>query len=247
MDTLKGVISDIRIFLYGGMITLPLTIAGTFTLIGLFTANFAMLFLMLGYLIGVPIIVWLLNIIGDQLGFENPSGKVPDICGLVMPYSTNMSDAIRQINKSYSPMFASNWTAMVFFFIGYIFTNAIQLYTRESTQITMSVNNLPSSEQGTPDLTSKVSNRKTQSLIAMISIVVFSLICIFYRLSTQCDTRWSMLFFTIPVFSALGYGWYRLMSACGKDMLSDLFGIANRLLSPTAIQNKPIACVPIPA
>jgi hypothetical protein len=37
------------------------------------------------------------------------------------------------------------------------------------------------------------------------------------------------------------------MSACGKDMLSDLFGIANRLLSPTAIQNKPIACVPIPA
>jgi hypothetical protein len=29
MDTLKDVVSDIRIFLYGGMTTLPLTIAGT--------------------------------------------------------------------------------------------------------------------------------------------------------------------------------------------------------------------------
>jgi hypothetical protein len=29
--------------------------------------------------------------------------------------------------------------------------------------------------------------------------------------------------------------------------LSDVFGIANRLLPPSAITNAPIACVPIPA
>ena len=29
MESLKDIISDIRIFLYGGVLTLPLTIAGT--------------------------------------------------------------------------------------------------------------------------------------------------------------------------------------------------------------------------
>jgi fumarylacetoacetase len=32
-----------------------------------------------------------------------------------------------------------------------------------------------------------------------------------------------------------------------RNRLSDIFGIANRLLSPSAIENGPIACVPIPA
>jgi hypothetical protein len=51
MSTLKGVISDIRTFLYGGFATLPLTIAGTLLVLGLMTANYAMLFLLVGLII----------------------------------------------------------------------------------------------------------------------------------------------------------------------------------------------------
>jgi hypothetical protein len=52
---------------------------------------------------------------------------------------------------------------------------------------------------------------------------------------------------TILLFGYIGRSWYRLLASVGEDRLSDLFGIANRLLPPSAIENKPIACVPIPA
>jgi hypothetical protein len=52
---------------------------------------------------------------------------------------------------------------------------------------------------------------------------------------------------TCITFFTLGYSWYLLLSSVGEDRLSDLFGIANRLLPPAAIQNKPIACIPTPS
>jgi hypothetical protein len=52
---------------------------------------------------------------------------------------------------------------------------------------------------------------------------------------------------TTVLFIYAGHGWYKLLSKVGEDRLSDVFGIANRLLPPSAIVNGPIACVPIPA
>jgi len=43
-----------------------------------------------------------------------------------------------------------------------------------------------------------------------------------------------------------GYYWYSMLSGIGQDRLSDLFGIANRLLPPSAITNGPVACIPDP-
>jgi hypothetical protein len=48
-------------------------------------------------------------------------------------------------------------------------------------------------------------------------------------------------------FIFMGHGWYKALSKVGQDRLSDLFGIANRLLPPSAINNAPIACVPVPS
>jgi hypothetical protein len=52
---------------------------------------------------------------------------------------------------------------------------------------------------------------------------------------------------SIIIFGLLGVSWYKLLSMTGQDRLSDLFGIANRLLPPTAVANGPIACIPIKA
>ena len=61
MESLKDIISDIRVFMYGGVLTLPLTIAGTLSILGLFTANYAILFCLVGFLILTPITSSILN------------------------------------------------------------------------------------------------------------------------------------------------------------------------------------------
>ena len=61
MESLKSIVSDIRVFLYGGIVTLPLTIAGTMMILGLFTANYAILFFLLGFLVLTPFAAAVLN------------------------------------------------------------------------------------------------------------------------------------------------------------------------------------------
>ena len=53
-NTLVDVMSDIRNFMYGGMVSLPVTIAGTMLILGLFTGNYAFLFFLLGFLVVTP-------------------------------------------------------------------------------------------------------------------------------------------------------------------------------------------------
>ena len=247
MDSLKGVISDIHTFLYGGMSTLPLTIAGTMLILGLFTANYAILFFLIGYLIGVPIVSTLLNFIVGLIFtpgvkynlfghiFSNPfEGMDSDICQVVQTVGKNANSTGKPTIQ-----FASPWLSMVTFFLGYLLTNALKLYSMTTIDSSITVNS------NGPDVTNKVSNRKTQALISLISICVFAVAVIAFRMYSSCDSAVSALL-GAGAFGTAGYYWYQLLSMVGQDRLSDLFGIANRLLPPSAIENKPIACVPIP-
>ena len=128
---------------------------------------------------------------------------------------------------------------MISFFIGYIFTNGLELYNRETQDTTITVTSTSAS-----DLSKMVTNRKTQAIIAMISTIVFALIVFGFRYYSGCESTLGMIL-TSVVFIFGGHGWYKLLSTVGQDRLSDLFGIASRLLPPSAINNSPIACVPI--
>jgi len=241
MDSLKGIISDIRVFLYGGVLTLPLTIAGTLAILGLFTANYAILFFLVGFLILTPLSATLLNFslgaifVGSS--FNPFKAKTSDICKLVIPYSTLKSP----VGITEETVVASSWVAMISFFIGYIFTNALQLYGRESDDTTIKVTSTSAS-----DINTMVTNRKSQAIIAMISIIVFAFVVLAFRYYTGCESTVGMILTSI-IFVFSGHGWYKALSKVGQDRLSDLFGIANRLLTPGAINNSPIACVPIPS
>ena len=241
MDSLKDIISDIRIFMYGGMQNLPLTLAGTFLIVGLFTANYAILFFLLGMLLVVPFATFLLNgSLGALLVSKFPNivkVRTSDICKIVIPYTTLQNPVQGQEeNVIFSP-----WLSMTVFFIGYLFTNSMELYYRVPTEGTLQIT---PSEQS--DIQKKENTRKTQAMLSMASILLFGLIMIGFRMYSGCESMLGAVL-TVLFFSYAGRLWYGGLSSIGEDRLSDLFGIANRLLPPSAIENKPIACVPIPA
>jgi hypothetical protein len=102
-NVLKGVIGSFKTFVYGGFDKLPLTIAGTFLVLGLCTSNYTMLLFLSVYLIIVPFL-------GDVLDFLLP----------LFFEATNISVA-----KSIS---AKN-IGMITFFISYLYMNASYLST----------------------------------------------------------------------------------------------------------------------
>jgi len=250
MDSLVDIISDIRVFLYGGISTLPVTLAGTLLLIGSFTANYAILFFLIGFLVLIPastlilnkglyVLLLGINLLLEMLGYQVDlttyfTVTLNDVCNLVIPFG--------EASKSNTPpqevQLISYWFAMISFFIGYLSKNAIQLYSRESP-----ANEVVLGKEQVQKLANKVTTRKSQALISIISIAIFFLIVFGVRYSTGCESINS--FIGSGLFIYLGILWYELLSKVGEDRLSDLFGIANRLLSPNAIKNDPIACVPM--
>jgi hypothetical protein len=109
---------------------------------------------------------------------------------------------------------------------------------------------LPDNNDST--IISKISTRKTQAWVAIISIAVALFGFIYYRCMSNCETIFRSIEtniiggITMIAFFGLGIGWYYALSSIGEDRLSDLFGIANRLLPPGALVNGPVACVPTP-
>jgi hypothetical protein len=252
-DTLVGIISDLRVFLYGGLLSLPFTLGGTMLILGLFTSNYAILFFLIGFLIVAPLSTWVVNrfiplllntfvYIGSLIGLNDaPEGlfkmkyftrKMGDVCKLVIPYMTN-DDGQEEV------VISSEWMAMVSFFIGYVICNSLQLYNTNSTSASLNVPNAPDTEM-------KTQKRKGQAMMALVSIIIFALIAIWFRMYNGCED-WVGILLTAALFGLAGYHWYDLLSKVGQGRLSDIFGIANRLLAPSAIQNGPIACVPIPS
>ena len=263
-DTLNAKIADLHVFLYGGLRSLPFALGGTMLLLGLFTSNYAILFFLIGLLIVAPLGSWVINRIIPMIWncllyaryfiysiLKRPDAEsykpasfltipyfdvlVDDVCKLIIPF-----DDSNNSTKEKETDISSEWTSMTFFFIGYAICNALQLYNNDITS--SATLNSPDA----PDTQNKVNKRKSQAMFALVSIAIFALVVLVFRWNTGCEKFVSFIF-TAPLFGVIGYYWYQLLSSVGQGRLSDIFGIANRLLVPSAIKNGPIACVPIPA
>jgi hypothetical protein len=230
---------DIRTFLFGGLSTFPLTIAGTFLLIGLMTANYAFLFFLIGFLIIVPItqvvLNWGFGALLERIGVSAGLYKIydHDSCNLVVPFQYFESFSVpRSRPDKLVAAVPGLWTSMIVFFFAYLITNGVALYNRES---------------GNPGADpNKVGKRKSQALTSVILTAFLGAVLIIarYRL-TGCDTVLGLAI-ALGVYGWLGYSWYLALSGIGEDRLSDLFGIANRLLDPNSTADQPVACVPAP-
>jgi hypothetical protein len=234
MDTLKQIISDIPVFLNSGLTTLPLTLGGTLLIIGLFTANYAILFFLLGFLIVVPLAAMIMDFLFSWLPESWIKVSTTDICRIVIPFTTIQAPTGKKDEK----LVSSAWMAMITFFIGYMFHNALKLYSLQTTDPSLTVDTNSASDM-------KTTNRTSQAMVALVSIVVVGLILVIFHHRIGCESLIGMIL-TTAVFSVGGYYWYSMLSGIGQDRLSDLFGIANRLLPPRAITNGPVACIPDP-
>ena len=235
MDTVRQVVSDLSIFLYSGVIHLPFTLAGTFLVLGLFTANYAMLFFLVGFLLLVPLTHWGLEMLFFLSNLETrlPSLFSPagDVCRVVVPF-VNDSPPQRQV--------MSQWMAMVAFFFVYLLRNATALYSRDPGPATA----MEVTEKKVTDWQQGTSVRKSQSIMSMGSIAIAVALLLLMRYRTGCESVFGMML-AMVLFGTLGYFWYNALRSAKQDCLSDLFGIANRLLPPSAIVNAPIACLPV--
>jgi len=198
-------------------------------ILGLFGANYAMLFFLIGFLLGVPLLAWALNLLTEtftQSWADNPFRRstASDVCTLVDSFTTLTNQ--RGATKSDIILFASIPTAMVSFFLGYILTNAIQMYKRE------------------PDANAdptKVSNRKTNAMISLVCVAVFSLVALYVRYSGSCEHPVALVS-AAALFGGMGYLWYSTLSSFGQGRMADIFGVANRILPSPATVNGPMAC-----
>jgi hypothetical protein len=209
-DTLLALVDDFKVFVMAGIQTLPLTMAGTLLVLGFGTANYPMLFFLVGMLVVAPIVPFFVNLM-----FANESWRATG-CGIV---------------PGQDKYILSQWIVMVNFFLGYMMTNAVKLYQ------------LPAVEPADPQ---KTALRQSQCTMGMIVIALCMIVFFIIRV-LGCDSGGRM---ALAVFAAiwgigLGVGWYYLLNTSASGRLADLFGIANRLLSPSAFVNEPVGCVPV--
>jgi hypothetical protein len=196
-------------------------------ILGLFTANYAMMFFLVGFIIAIPILSKLLNLGADALvlafDLDMFKTKSSDICNVVIPYST-IANPSKVENQN---VLCTTSFAMTCFFLGYILTNAVELYKRAPN---------PGADQ------TKVSNRTSQAVLSIASIVVFAFIVIGFRKYAGCEPTVGLILGT-PLFGTLGYVWYTILSAISDGRLADLFGISNRILPASATnEDRPVAC-----
>jgi len=242
------VISDIRYFLLTGIKTLPLTIGGTLLIVGLMTANYPMLFFCGGLLVLLPATTFLVNTVFSFFSHYIPmTGMDRNVCNVVTAYD-GIDRIAPQVNRQFVDVFTSYWITMTSFFIGYLSYNAFSLYTKEgrTTSGTIDANGNPTDPVAKTKRETGIANRKSQATLAWASLAILLIVVIIIRSSyfkESCDGPLSLIVGLLLGGSA-GVGWYYVLSRVGEDRLSDLFGIANRLMIPLALVDKPYACFP---
>lgn len=238
--TLFTLLGDIRAFVNNGISALPLTIIGTSLLLSLMSANYALLFMLMCMIVFVPSGLFLGNLGLEFITqwFSPPSSQLfgsrtSELCDIITPFPAPTEvDVVRKYT------FGSYWLAMMAFFFGYAITNAVSLLQKDTQ---MPVNADDTIQQM---VISGQNNRKTQAISAIMTTVIFAIIIFGMRIiNSECE---SYVFSSISViaFSILGVTMYNWLASVGQDRLSDIFGIANRLLSPDSLNNVPYACLP---
>jgi hypothetical protein len=234
--TLFTMVSDIRYFMYAGFQNLPLSIAGIMIAIGCLTANYGMLFFSIGYLVLFPAILFAFN----QIPFLN---QITDAAACDLIPSTDFGNEIARKGNSQG---IGYWIPMTFFFIGYIMMNAYSMYALPVVLPEKDIrdpNVSDMDESGKPiDVSKGLGNRTSNTGMAMVVITLLAILCIVVRNAT-CE-GWLAILIGVLGGGFCGVGWYSFLKGVADHRVSDLFGMANRLLVPHALSNQPYACLP---
>ena len=237
--SLLTLLGDIKSFFIGGHQNLPLVLAGTFLILGLMSANYAMLFIVFGFVLVTPILSNIINLVVDTLLLFFPPWladyfqiKNRDLCDIIIgfPHTAKAAD-----DKATS--FTTTWLSMMVFILSYLMFNALALLNRDVEYPPLATDDVKQ------QVDSGAGKRRTQAIISIFTITILTLFILGTRYASGCETAIGTVS-TLLIFGGVGYGWYKMLSSVGQDRLSDIFGIANRLLGQGAMMNAPIACLP---
>ncbi len=199
--------------------TLPLILISICTFFGVALGNLGMIMLVVGQAVIVPAAVYILHIITRLFG----------------DYSMKLSSDLGQLVTSevyLDPKFnvaPSFWISHVVFFLSYLFSNALDVYSLPP------VTDTPAEEW-------RVENRKARaSMIMGVSVFMLIFLVLMRLLVTDLETKFGVLV-GLASMIPLGYGWYTVAKLAGARKL-DIFGIVQQMVPVT--DDKSITyCVP---
>jgi hypothetical protein len=228
--------SDIKYFLLSGYQALPFVIGGTFSILGLYTAQLAMLFFLVGYLFIIPLLTLILNF-GANIVIPS-TWKQKDVPWLLSSDNDicNMLSIPNEPGQETMKTILTPWLSMVTFFLGYIGMNAYSILQKP-------VEYPLKADAATKKATdNKAMLRRSQATVGLIVTAVLAVFILIMRtFVTGCDSIVGGILSLGSI--VLGASWYVILSLGNDDRLSDLFGIANRLMTTSALNDAPYACL----
>ena len=228
--------SDIKYFLLSGYQALPFVIGGTFSILGLYTAQLAMLFFLVGYLFIIPLLTLILNF-GANIVIPS-TWKQKDVPWLLSSENDicNMLSIPNEAGQETMKTILTPWLSMVTFFLGYIGMNAYSILQKP-------VEYPLKADAATKKATdNKAMLRRTQATVGLVVTAALAVFVLIMRtFVTGCDSVVGGILSLGSV--ALGASWYVILSLGNDDRLSDVFGIANRLMTTSALNDAPYACL----
>lgn len=203
--------------------SLPLLLVGFIGFLAIGLGNMGLFMLFIGHAVIVPILTEGVHLAtGGQPGNITDKNDIAQLVALV-PSSGESYTAPVNVVPSY-------WMAHMSFFFAYILTNAVVIYTAVPSK-TASVD--------------AVSSRKSRAATLIATSVILLVVTTMLRMYTTGNETIPGIMAAILVLGGAGAGWYMLAEVCGARN-SDIFGIAQQMMSQDSAATKPVTCVYAP-
>ena len=203
-------------------VALPILIFGWALFVGSTTGNIGLLVLSFGHASVAPLATWILHTIASffgEWGKANFTVPASSTCSILPGGFVDPNERVWSV--------PSYWLAHIYFFFGFLIANA------------GAVLHLPAADNAPAE---KVERRKSQAQLVQIMAWVFLILFVGVRVMVMgCETIPGVIVGGL-VFWWLGKGWFELARACSaRD--SDIFGIVQGILPPSASDPPPMTCV----
>jgi hypothetical protein len=229
MSLISDFVCGTKNLLSQGFHSLPVILSTTILVLGMTQGNINLLFFFIGLSVLTPLACLLLNIIGElaftKLGVPDSLWKLDEstaeACKLI---TTTISEVPQTLN-----VIPSYWLSIMAFFFTYLFLNAQDLYSKQSSSKASKA---------------AIDARKNQTMISMVILSIAAILFTLIRYSTTCELGLGVVVSWV-LGGGIAFGWHSFMRKCGLGRLDDIFGISNRLLPMQSYEEpSPTMCVP---
>lgn len=211
------VLSDIRLTLLSAFKALPLLLISFIGFLAIGLGNMGLFMLFIGHATIVPLLTTAAN---SVLGGTTSTVVANDVSQLVPLASSSYNSATVSVMPSY-------WMAHMSFFLGYLLTNAVSVYT------------LPVNSKVSKWLTDSRKTRAATIIVTTLGIWL-GLAALRYGITGGAETRYGILT-AVVLLGGAGAAWYAVAAACGARN-SDIFSIVQQSVTP-AKNDTPTTCV----